>query len=75
MEAIVDYEHEFNFDELYFTSPSSINGGNYFIKIINGSTPLYLQPPKCTLKDGIKKSGRRMYCDLMFNQADAKVIE
>ena len=45
MEAIVDYEHEFNFDELYFTSPSSINGGNYFIKIINGSTPLYLQPP------------------------------
>ena len=75
MDAIVDYEKTFEFNELYFTSPSSINGGNYFIKIINGSTPLYLQPPKCILKSGVIKSGKRLYCDLMFNRDDAKFIE
>ena len=75
MDAIVDYEKEFKFNELYFTSPSSMNGGNYFIKIINGSTPLYMQPPKCILKSGIITSGKRLYCDLMFNRDDAKFIE
>ena len=58
MDAIVDYEKDFKFNELYFTSPSSMNGGNYFIKIINGSTPLYIQPPKCILKSGVITSGK-----------------
>ena len=75
MDAIVDYEKNFEFNELYFTSPSSMNGGNYFIKIINGSTPLYIQPPKCILKSGVITSGKRLYCDLMFNRDDAKFIE
>jgi len=75
MDAIVNYEKPFNYDELYFTSPSSINGGNYFIKIVNNSTPLYIQPPKCKLKNGVMKSGKRMYCDLMFTKTDEKFIE
>ena len=75
MNAIVNYEKKFNFDDLYFTSPSSINGGNYFIKIINNSTPLYIQPPKCELKNGVMKSGKKMYCDLMFSRTDEKFIE
>jgi len=75
MDTIVDCEKNFDFNELYFKSPSSANGGNYFIKIINGTTPLYLQPPKCVLKNGIMKSGKRLYCDLMFNRDDAKFIE
>jgi len=75
MDAIVNYEKDFKYDDLYFTSPSSINGGNYFIKIINNSTPLYVQPPKCVLKNGIMKSGRKMYCDLMFTRTDEKFIE
>jgi hypothetical protein len=75
MDTIVDYEKNFEFNELHFNSPSSANGGNYFIKIINGTTPLYLQPPKCLLKNGIVKSGKRLYCDLMFNRDDAKFIE
>lgn len=75
MDAIIDYEKNFDFNDLYFTSPSSMNGGNYFIKIINGSTPLYIQPPKCLLKNGIIKTVKRAYCDLMFNRDDAKFIE
>ena len=75
MDAIVNYETDFNYDDLYFTSPSSINGGNYFIKIVNETTPLYIQPPKCILKNGIMKSGKRLYCDLMFTKSDEKFIE
>jgi hypothetical protein len=75
MEAIIDCEKQFKFNDLYFKSPSSANGGNYFIKIMNGTTPLYLQSPKCILKNGIVKTGKRLYSDLMFNRDDAKFIE
>ena len=75
MDAIINYDKKFNYDELYFTAPSSMNGGNYFIKIINNTTPLYIQPPKCILKNGIMKSGKRWYCDLMFTRSDGKFIE
>ena len=75
MDAIIDCEKNFKFNELYFKSPNSVNGGNYFIKIMNGSTPLYLQPPKSQLKNGIVKVGKRLYSDLMFTRDDAKFIE
>ena len=50
MEGIVDTENKFDFDELFLTSPSSTNGGNYFIKILKDGKPLYVQPPKCKLR-------------------------
>jgi hypothetical protein len=32
--------------------------------------PLYYQPPKCTLKTGFLKTGKTMYCDIVFNMDD-----
>jgi|AntAceMinimDraft_11_1070367.scaffolds.fasta_scaffold49188_1 hypothetical protein len=75
MEGIIDTANQFNFDELYLTSPSSTNGGNYFIKILKDGRPLYVQPPKCKLKSGIVRSGKRTYCDLMFTNTDESFIE
>jgi hypothetical protein len=75
MEGIIDTDKKFDFDELYLTSPSSTNGGNYFIKILKDAKPLYIQPPKCKLKNGIVKTGKRTYCDLMFTNIDENFIE
>ena len=75
MEDIYQPNETFDFNKLLLLTPSSLNGGNYFIKFrINGS-PLYIQPPKCKTKQAIIKSGKRIFCDLMFNNENEAFIE
>ena len=61
MEEIYEPDATFNFDKLVLTSPASILGGNYFIKFQVSGNPLYIQSPKCTTKQGIIKSGKKMF--------------
>ena len=72
MENIVEPNASFEFSQLICISPSSLGGGNYFIRILqkNGQKPFYIQPPKCTSKQGIVKSGKKMYVDLLFRHED-----
>ena len=72
MENIVEPNASFEFSQLTCISPSSLGGGNYFIRILqkNGQKPFYIQPPKCTTKQGIVKSGKKMYVDLLFRHED-----
>ena len=55
-------------------TPDSRQGGSYFSKIFLNGEPLILQTPKCTTKNGIHKTGKKMYCDLMF-ETDGKSQE
>ncbi len=36
---------------------------------------MYVQTPKCTSKQGLVKSGKRMYCDLIFSKNDEQFIQ
>ena len=56
----------FDFNSLLLTKPTSIAGGNFFIRFLINNGPLYIQPPKCKTRQGIIKAGKRHYCDLMF---------
>lgn len=73
------YETNESFDfgsTVRFISPKSIPGGNYFIKCQNpGNQPLYIQTPKCKSKQKIMKSGKKMYCDLVFSQDDESFLK
>ena len=77
MNNIQEPNAEFPFDQLSFVSPVPIPGGSHFIRCFSNTqqTPLYLQPPKCKIKTGIVKAGKRMYCDLIFCQDDETFIE
>ena len=77
MEHIVEPTPNYDFTQLTCISPSSIAGGNYFIRILqnSGQKPLYIQPPKCSTKQGIIKSGKKMYCDLLFKHEDEQFTE
>ena len=66
METLKSANDEFEFSKITLSSPMNLNSGNYFIKYYLGETPLYIQPPKCSIKQGIIKGNKRMYCDLMF---------
>jgi hypothetical protein len=45
-------------------------GGMYFIKSFVNESPIYIQPPKCFIKQGILKSGKKLFCDLVFSIED-----
>jgi hypothetical protein len=74
MEGIYDANDTFNFEKLVLTKPTVITGGNYFIKLLVNDNPLYIQPPKCKLKQGISKAGKRLFADLMFTNENDQFV-
>jgi len=74
MDGIYEPNDTFMFDKLILTKPTIITGGNYFIKFLANDNPLYIQPPKCKLKQGISKSGKRLFADLMFTNENDQFI-
>jgi len=71
---IFDTNDSFDFEKLVLTKPSSITGGNYFIRFLVNSQPLYIQPPKCKTRQGIVRAGKRLYSDLMFTNENEDFI-
>ena len=74
MDSIHEPNDSFQFDKLQLITPVSIPGGHHFIRYLFGDKPLYAQPPKCKIKQGIVKAGKRMYCDLMFTNENENFI-
>jgi len=74
MEGIYETNDNFNFDKLILAKPTQIPGGNYFIKLLINDNSLYIQPPKCKLKQGISKAGKRLFADLMFTNENDQFI-
>jgi len=68
----------FEFKNVSLTTPTLLSGGNYFIKYhMPTMDSLYIQPPKCTTKQGFVKTngGKKMYCDLVFSNTNEKFIK
>lgn len=74
MEGIYETNADFDFNKLTLTTPTVMSGGNYFIKYLMNAAPLYIQPPKCKTKGGLSKSGKRIYCDLVFTNENEQFI-
>ena len=66
---------DFDFDTISLTTPTGIQGGAYFSKLKNDSEKLFIQTSKCSSKNGVKKSGKKLYCDLMFNSEDSEFYD
>jgi len=75
MTEIYDTDAGFDFDKLVFLKPIAVIGGNYFIRIRLHGAPLYVQPPKCKTKQGIIKTGKKYYTDLMFTNENEDFIQ
>jgi len=75
MEGIYQATSVFDFNQLKLISPTTMAGGNYFIKFRIQEKPLYLQPPQCILKNGIQKSGKKLFSDLIFTHENEEFIQ
>jgi hypothetical protein len=68
MENIVEPNETFDFNQLTLAHPSGIQGGAYFTKIEYNKKPLYIQTTKGQTRQGFVKTGKKYYCDLMFDK-------
>tara|TARA_B100000242_G_C43006344_1_gene467652 strand:- start:102 stop:1325 length:1224 start_codon:yes stop_codon:yes gene_type:complete len=74
-EAIFSTNSIFDFSKLDLAKPQQITGGNYFMRIRVNNSPLYIQPPKCIMKQSFLKSGKKYYSDLMFSNDNVEFLE
>lgn len=68
MENIVEPNETFDFNQLTLAHPSGIQGGAYFTKIEYNKKPLYIQTTRGQTRQGFVKTGKKYYCDLMFDK-------
>lgn len=71
---IIPNSNTFEFNDLRLMPPSGIQGGAYFTKFEYKNKPLYIQTCKSLTKQGIVKTGKRYYCDLMFDNTNEDII-
>jgi hypothetical protein len=74
MENIVEPNETFDFNQLTLAHPSGIQGGAYFTKIEYNKKPLYIQTTKGQTRQGFVKTGKKYYCDLMFDKNSETLI-
>ena len=68
MDNIIEPNDKFDFSNLTLAHPTGIQGGAYFTKIEYNRKPLYIQTCKSQTRQGFVKSGKKYYCDLMFDK-------
>jgi len=68
MENIIEPNENFDFEKLSLAHPTGVQGGAYFTKIEFNKKPLYIQTQKGQTKQGLVKTGKKYYCDLMFDK-------
>jgi uncharacterized ubiquitin-like protein YukD len=71
---IIEPNESFEFTNLSLANPVGIQGGAYFTKILNNNNPLYIQTTRCVTRQGLIKSGKKYYCDFMFDNNSASLI-
>jgi hypothetical protein len=74
MDNIIDPNDAFDFSKLSLAHPTGIQGGAYFTSIEYNKKPLYIQTCKGLTKQGFVKTGKKYYCDLMFDKKSESLI-
>jgi hypothetical protein len=68
-------KNAFPYNDLSLANPHGLQGGAYFSKLKLLGNTVSLQTPKSKTKNGIIKTDKKIYCDLLFDKEDDGVIE
>ena len=74
MDNIIEPNESFDFSKVSLAHPVGIQGGAYFTKIEFNNKPLYIQTTKSLTRQGFVKTGKKYYCDLMFDKNSEALI-
>ena len=74
---IYEANEHFDFNQVLAKKPISQTGGSFLIKFTKNDIPLYIQTPKCSIKQRseIKPGKKQTYCDLVFLQENEGFIQ
>jgi len=75
MDNIIEPNESFDFSKISLAHPVGIQGGAYFTKIEFNQKPLYIQTTKSLTRQGIVKTGKKYYSDLMFDKNSEILID
>jgi len=68
MENIVSPDNDYPFERIKIKTPKALQGGTYNAKLLLDDSPILIQTPKCRTKNGIHKTVKQIYCDILMNQ-------
>jgi len=68
-------QESFPFDDVTLANPQGLQGGTYLSRIKVLSNPITIQTIRCKTKNGIVKTEKKIYCDLMFDRDNDEVME
>jgi hypothetical protein len=74
MDNIIEPNESFDFTKITLAHPTGVQGGAYFTKIEYNKKPLYIQTCKSSTRQGFVKTGKKYYCDLMFDKNSESLI-
>ena len=69
-EVVYEIGNDFPFTKLTLENPEPISNGFYFIPLSMANKPLFIQLPKCSMKNGIISNKKEKYCDLLYVQKE-----
>ena len=61
-------DEEYPFDKIKIKTPKALQGGTYCANLEIENGPIIIQTPKCKTKNGIHKTAKQIYCDLVMNR-------
>lgn len=66
--------NEIQLNKMTLQEPTRIQGGAFFSKIKYDNDDFYINTPKSETKNGIVKTGKRMYIDLLYDESNTSII-
>ena len=75
MDATLSLDKNYPFDKVKIKTPKALRGGTYCANLVINEGPLIIQTPKCKTKNGIHKTAKQIYCDLLMNKDHSEFLE
>ena len=68
MESMLSPDENYPFDKIKIKTPKALQGGTYCANLEVDNSPLIIQTPKCKTKNGIHRTAKQIYCDLVLDR-------
>ena len=75
MDNLNVWKEEYPFNDIKIKTPKALQGGTYCAKLELNEEPIIIQTPKCKTKNGIHRTAKQIYCDLLLTQDDSDFID
>jgi hypothetical protein len=75
MDAMLSLDKNYPFDKVKIKTPKALQGGTYCANLVINDRPVIIQTPKCKTKNGIHKTAKQIYCDLLMNKDHSSFLE